>query len=110
MSQTTVYSGAQRRRRWNLDQKRALVDAAFAPGASVVEIARRADLAPGQFYRWRKELGAEPVGTGFAAVTVRPAPQPDGAAMVVELDGAVVRIAPSAPPALAAAVIGVLAR
>ena len=110
MSQVTVFSGAQRRRRWSFDQKLALVEAAFAPGSSVAEVARRADLAPGQIYRWRKELGVEPACPGFAAVTVRPDPDPGGAAMVVELGGAVVRIAAGAPPALVAAVLGSLAR
>ena len=110
MSQVTVFSGAQRRRRWSVEQKRAVVEAAFAPGASVAEIARRADLAPGQIYRWRKELGTEPVCSGFAGVTVRPEPDLSGAAMIVELGGTVVRIGAGAPPALVAAVLGSLAR
>ena len=69
MSQITIISGAERRRVWTDDQKRALVAAACEPGASVAEIARRADLRPSQLYRWRRDL-AEPVSPGFAAVTV----------------------------------------
>lgn len=108
MAQMTVYSGAQRRRRWSFDQKRALVEAAFAPGASVAQVARLADLAPGQIYRWRKELGVEMAGPAFAAVTVRPDREAGGAAMIVELGGAVVRIAATAPPALVAAALKAL--
>ena len=45
MAQFTVISGVERRRRWSDDQKRALVEAAIAPGASVAAIARDADVA-----------------------------------------------------------------
>ena len=34
VGQITVFSGAQRRRRWSLDEKLALVEASMAPGAS----------------------------------------------------------------------------
>jgi Transposase len=39
-----LISGPERRRRWSEKQKRALVAAAFAPGAIVSEVARRADV------------------------------------------------------------------
>ena len=68
MSQVTIISGVERRRVWPDEQKRALVAAACEPGASVAEIARRADLRPSQLYRWRRDL-AVPVSPGFAAVT-----------------------------------------
>jgi transposase len=51
MAQVQVITGIARRRRWSQDQKRAIVAAAFAPGASVAEVARQADLCPGQIYR-----------------------------------------------------------
>jgi len=41
MARFEVISGPERRRRWSEDQKRALVAAAFAPGAVVAEVARR---------------------------------------------------------------------
>jgi hypothetical protein len=44
----------------------------LAPGAVVTEIARRADICPGQVYRWRREIGV-----GFAQVLI--APVGDGA-------------------------------
>ena len=111
MSQVTVISGVERRRVWTDEQKRALVAAACEPGASVAEIARRADLRPSQLYRWRRDL-AEPVSPGFAAVTVSIEPEPAAAsaAVVLEVGGAVLRIAADAPPALVAAVVRSLRR
>lgn len=94
---------------WTAEQKRALVLAACEPGASVAEIARRADLRASQIYRWRREM-SRPV-SGFAAVTVTPEPQARPGtcdAVVVEYGGAVVRIAAGASPALVTAVIGAL--
>jgi len=111
MSQVTVISGVERRRVWTDEQKRALVAAVCAPGASVAEIARRADLRPSQLYRWRRDL-AEPAVPGFAALTVSPEPEPPaaGAALVLEVGGAVLRIAADAPPALVVAVVRSLRR
>uniref|UniRef100_UPI0035C97A76 IS66-like element accessory protein TnpA n=1 Tax=uncultured Sphingomonas sp. TaxID=158754 RepID=UPI0035C97A76 len=110
MSQVTIISGAERRRVWTDEQKRALVAAACEPGASVVEIARRADLRPSQLYRWRRDL-VGPVSPGFAAVTVRAEPDPVATcAVVLELGGAVLRIASDAPPGLVAAVLRSLRR
>ena len=56
MSQVTVISGAERRRPWTDDQKRALMAAAFAPGAKVSQVAAQADIRPSQIYRWRRDL------------------------------------------------------
>jgi transposase len=44
-----LISGPERRRRWSEEQKRAVVVAAFAPGAVVTEVARRADIYPDRF-------------------------------------------------------------
>ena len=43
VGQVTVFSGAQRRRRWSLDEKLALVEASMAPGASIADVARASD-------------------------------------------------------------------
>ncbi len=111
MSQVTLITGVERRRIWTDDQKRALVAAACEPGASVAEIARRADLRPSQLYRWRRDL-AEPVISGFTSLTVCPEPEPAkmSAAVVLELGGAVLQIAADAPPALVSAVVRSLRR
>src|SRR5215472_6857271 len=92
MANFELLSGPERRRRWSQDQKRALVAAAFSPGAIVTEVARRADVRPGQIYRWRREL--RPGGAGFAAVMVtadadcRPSVVPGtGEAIEIEFSG-----------------------
>lgn len=59
MGHVTIFSGAQRRRRWTEAEKIDLVSRAFAPDAIVSQVARRADVHPGQLYRWRAELGGE---------------------------------------------------
>ena len=46
MSRIEVLSGPERRRRWSAEQKQSIVAEAFAPGASVCEVARRVDLVP----------------------------------------------------------------
>src|SRR5258708_18927070 len=74
MARVEVITGPERRRRWSAEQKQAIVAASLAPGAAVTEVARRAEICPGQIYRWRREIG---VGIGFAQVLV--APVGDGA-------------------------------
>jgi transposase len=102
-------SGVERRRIWTEEQKRALVTAISQPGANVADIARQADLRPGQIYRWRRQMLGD--AAGFAQLVVEPersAPSP--CAVVVELDRAVVRLSATASPTLAAAVLRSLRR
>lgn len=109
MGQVTIISGVGRRRVWTEDQKRALVMAVSQPGANVAQIARQADLRPGQIYRWRRHMIGD--AEGFAAVAVQPDPAPPmGPAVVVELGNIMVRIAADTPPDLAAAVLRSLRR
>ena len=120
MGQITVFSGAERRRQWNDEQKLGFVAAAFAPGAVVAEVARAADLSPSQIYRWRRQFGGgqrevQRDGHGFAAVMVAsdqdaPASSQPKAAIVIEIGGAVVRIAADAPAKLVTMVLRSLAR
>ena len=118
MGQITVFSGAERRRRWSLDQKRALVAAAFAPGAIVSEVARAADIGANQIYRWRRDLAFEHAA-GFAAVMVSAdaqessasaTPVAPAAAMVIEIGRARVQIMAHAPLALVSTALRLLAR
>lgn len=114
MSQVTVITGVERRRTWTDDQKLELIEATMEPGANVSEIARAADIAPAQLYRWRKDLldpDPEPE-TGFAPVVIEETPerpyreaQSMSAALEIELAGALVRIAVNAPPALVTAAL-----
>jgi transposase len=118
MAQVEVITGPERRRRWSDDQKREIVAASFAPGAVVREIARRAEISPGQIYRWRQELRAAP--SGFAQVLIASSEGPDQArheascsesAIEIEFAGkARVRIPGSIPAGLASAIVKALAR
>ena len=65
-----VLVGAERRRRWLVDEKLRIVREAFAPGALVAEVARRRDVSRAQIYQWRAELREERLteaGTGIAS-------------------------------------------
>ena len=55
MGRIEIFTGPERRRSWSEEQKRAIVAAAFAPGAIVADVARR--FCAVQIYRWRQELG-----------------------------------------------------
>ena len=104
MSQITVISGIERRRRWTEQQKQELVAAVSAPGANVAEIARRADLRPNQIYKWRRQM--DEAAQGFAEVRVQLDPVPAaGSTIVVEFERAVVHIPAGASPGLVSAVL-----
>jgi len=117
MARVEVITGPERRRRWSDEQKRAIVTASFAPGAVVSEVARRADVSPGQIYRWRQEFHA--AASGFARVLIAPAESPvangvmscTDPAIEIEFAGKVRACIPgSVPAALAAAVVKALSR
>jgi len=111
MAQVHVITGIDRRRRWSEEQKRAIVAASFAPGASVQEIARHADIRSNQIYRWRHKFSTS--SSGFAQVLVAPpapiksetASQPAETIEVAVTDGSRVRIPVSVSPELATAII-----
>src|SRR5512147_719021 len=131
MAQVHVLTGPERRRRFSLEQKRAIVAAAFAPGAVVSNVARQADVCSSLIYRWRREVGAP---RGFAEVIMapmveggerhgpsslppveatRPATVNAAAAPAIEIEmsgSSRVRIPASISPDLAAAVIAALRR
>lgn len=113
MAQVQVITGPQRYRAWTLEQKQALVARAFAPGAVVTDVAREADVSASLLYRWRRDFRGD---SGFARVVVtRPegssGGEPTDAAIELDFPGlARARIASSAPPALAIAVVKALAR
>ena len=116
MGQITVFSGAERHRRWSLEQKRSLVEAAFAPGAIVSEVARGADIRANQIYRWRRKLAADRP-TGFAAVMLSADQRDNSAAaamsaavMVFEMGNVRLQIMADAPPALVSAALRLLSR
>ena len=120
MGRVEVITGPERRRRWTEDQKRAIVAESLAPGAVVNDVARRAEICAGQLSRWRKERQTAadgctrvliaPTGSMVPRAGAGPACCP-GPAIEVEFGGlACLRIPPSTPPELAAAVMRALRR
>ncbi len=112
MAQVHILTGPERRRTWSEEQKRAIVEATFAPGALVSHVARQADVHPSLVYRWRRELRLG--SSGFSQVVVAPASAPpveETSAIEIGLaDGTRVRIPASTPPELAVAILRALRR
>ena len=111
MSQVTVLTGPERRRRWGDEDQRRILAAAFAPGATVAAVARQYEVATSLIYKWRRALRARE--TGFAEVVVVPDEPVTAAAplAMVELEIAGklrMRIPLSTPPTLAAAIVKAL--
>ena len=113
MSQITVFSGPERRRRWSAEARLRILAEAFAPGACVSEVARRHDVATGLLYTWRRKFRHELPQPAFAEAVLAEAPSASSmissATIVVELGGGGrISIPTSAPPALATAVLKAL--
>jgi transposase len=117
MASMQIITGRERRRSWSEGQKRAIVAAAFAPGAIVADVARRAEICAGQIYRWRQEICR--ADRGFAEVVItavddgghdRIALGPAPAIEIEFADRARVRIPALTPPELAATVVRALRR
>src|SRR5712675_3794703 len=64
MASVEVLAGPERRRRWSVEQRQAIVAAAFGSDAVVRDVARQADVTPSLIYRWRRDLRA--AANGFA--------------------------------------------
>ncbi len=110
MTQMTVLTGPERRRRWSAAERSAILSAAFAPGAVVTEVARQFDISTSLLYRWRRDLMA---GNSFAPVVISHPPAQDPAetmpfAIVVELGEVRVNIAGLASAPLVAATLRAL--
>lgn len=118
MGQMTVMTGPERRRRWDDDERRRIMEAAFAPGAVVAKVARQFDVATSLVYKWRRQAvgGFEPAFTPAMVIDSGIVPQacaPEvGAAVTpirVELSGGTrVNIEAGAPAALVVAVLRAL--
>ena len=78
-----------RRRRWSVQEKRAVVTEAQASG-NVIATAKRYGIQAQQIYRWRERLEARPAPAAFLAVAVASDPEPSGPAPLPApvLDGA----------------------
>jgi transposase len=58
MSQVTVITGRDRRRKWGSEERRRILAAAFAPGAVISNVARQFDIASSMIYKWRRQARA----------------------------------------------------
>lgn len=114
MAQAILLTGQDRRRRWSADDRLEILEAAFAPGANVSEVARRFDVSTGLLYTWRRQALAVAVtdGPAFVPATVLGAAGGgDGGVATIVVgfaNGTKVRIASGAPCDLAAAVMRAL--
>jgi transposase len=111
MPQMTLLTGPERRRRWNEEDRCRILAAAFSPGAVVADVARRYEVATSLIYKWRRAYLTLP---GFAPAVVvdapaLPAPEPQGASILVELpDGTRVSLSAAAPASLVTAALRAL--
>jgi transposase len=51
-----VFSQIQRRRRWSVDQKLAVLTEAAQPGMSISYVARRHGISPSRVFGWRRRM------------------------------------------------------
>jgi transposase len=56
MTNVTVLSGRERRRRWTSSEKLRLVAESVSAGLSVAEFARRHDVHPNMVHAWRRQV------------------------------------------------------
>ena len=113
MTQMTLLTGPERRRRWNAADRARILDASFAPGAIVADVARGFDVSTSLIYKWRKACLAAGPPTFAAAVLVDvsepEAGRAEAPAILVELPGgARVNVAANAPAALVTAALKAL--
>jgi transposase len=122
MAQVEIFH-ERARRRWSEEDKRRLVAATLAPGATVHGVARRYGVNTSQLFTWRKQLrvgiepGPEPAVAGFAAVAITPmtppcvadaVPAPSGLIEAELAGGHRVRISGAPDPAVVAAALRAL--
>lgn len=58
MSQITLVTGPERRRRWSDEDKQRILEEAFGPGGNAADAARRHDVSNGLIYTWRAKARA----------------------------------------------------
>lgn len=119
MSQITLLTGPERHRRWREEERQQILAAAFAPGASVAEVARQHDVATSLIYKWRQQaLAVNRGGPSFApAVVMMEEPASSGGKAASETsvpisvalrDGTRVDIGATAPASLVTATLRAL--
>jgi transposase len=89
-----MITGPDRRRRWSLEQKRAIVAESHRTDTTPSAVARRHGLNTGQLYTWRRQFKALPLPT-FARVELAEPEPPVASLGLIEItlpDGARVRV------------------
>ena len=90
-----VITGVDRRRRWTLEQKQAIVEESLSAHATPTMVARKHGIGTGQLYTWRHQLlrSRRSQGVRFARVELTAAPTQTGGLIEIALpDRTVVRI------------------
>jgi transposase len=114
MTQITLQTGPERRRRWSEDERRRILSAAFAPGAVVADVARQLEVSISLIYKWRQQSLVGEARATFTPVVrasdrgaaVAPA---EASAIVVEFGtGARLTIGAQAPAVLVTAILRAL--
>jgi len=87
MTQMTIMTGEDRRRKWSHAEREQILAAAFAPGAVVAKVARQFDVASSLIYTWRREAASvvpcKPVGFSPAILIEQAeAPVPDASTLL----------------------------
>ncbi|MBX5165239.1 MULTISPECIES: IS66-like element accessory protein TnpA [unclassified Rhizobium] len=119
-----VFTGAGRRREWSDEEKHQIVAESYGGEVSVSAVARRHGLSPGQLFTWRRQLRKQPEQASSAMfvpavidiAAERPSTRrktiarntPHLFAIELEIDGAILKIAPGTDAATIAAVIQAL--
>lgn len=118
MGRITVFGRPERRRRSSTGERQRILEKAFAPGACVSQVGREHDVSTALIHNWRRKLCLVPAAAqedhGFVEAVVLEdkvtTPISGQPVIVVELSqGSRVSIF-SSSPAMAAAVVEVLAR
>ena len=92
MTQITLQTGPERRRRWSTAEQREIMAAAFVPGAIVADVARRFDVSTSMIYKWRRDVLAARSDAAFVPAVVVPEPSSvpaslRGPAIMIDLVG-----------------------
>jgi len=114
MTHMTLLTGPERRRRWSADDRVRILEASFAPGAVVADVARRFDVSTSLIYKWRRACSTPSTSPAFTPAVLIDAPDPSSGraqapAILVELPGgARVSVTANASPVLVAATLKAL--
>ena len=113
MPQITLLTSPERRRRWNLEDRRRILAAAFLPGAVVAEVSRQFEVSTSLIYKWRRHAMAS-TGVSFAPAVLTSEPgrselAADATVITVELaSGTRLKIGAQASPTLVTAALQAL--